>query len=124
MSKFLKIDSKLEKLSNKLEAKLSKDRPNYPESLRTFEERRIDWIDSEISKAIIIQPIFESEGVNSKIWNFINIAWYDDVKSTHRPQWIKNLVDKKSFEIIETNIDELLLKSEENLTSIKMDDLH
>ncbi len=74
MSRFKEIDSKLEKLSAKLDAKLTKDRPNSPEVLRTFEERRIDWVDNNICKAIIIQPTFESNGVNSKIWNFINIA--------------------------------------------------
>ena len=118
------IDPKLEKLNTKLGGKLTKDRPSYPEVLRTFEERRIDWIEEGISKAIIIQPLFEVKGVNSRIWNFINIAWYDDGESVHRPQWIKSIVEKKAFEIIELSIDDLLIESETNLKSIKMEDLN
>jgi hypothetical protein len=123
MKKFTDIDGKLFTLSEKLKATLTKDRPEYPEILRTFEERRIDWIENGINKAIIIQPTFEITGVNSEIWNLINIAWYDDSKSITRPQWIKNLVEKKDFEFIKNNIDELLLVSENNLEKIKMSDL-
>lgn len=78
MSRFKLIDEKLAKLAIKLNAKLTKDRPEYPEALRTFEERRIDWIKNKICKAIIIQPNFEDIGVNSTIWNFINIAYLFD----------------------------------------------
>lgn len=70
-------------------------------------------------KAIIIQPNFESNGVNSNIWNFINIAIYDDGLSISRPKQIERLVG--SF--IDENIDKLLLKSEENLSNISMEDL-
>jgi hypothetical protein len=123
MSRFDLIDDKLSELAKKLNAKLTKDRPEYPEVLRTFEERRIDWNDDEIGKAIIIQPTFEATGVNSTIWNFINIAWYDDAHSLKRPQWIDILVDESQFEAIEKNIDTLLSKSEENLKKIRMEDL-
>jgi hypothetical protein len=54
MSRFKNIDKKLKDLSEKLGAELTKDRPSYPEALRTFEERRIDWTENGISKAIII----------------------------------------------------------------------
>ncbi|WP_034257730.1 hypothetical protein [Altibacter lentus] len=123
MSVFSKIDDKLIKLSNRLNATLTKDRPSYPEALRTFEERRIDWIVNDINRAIIIQPNFEINGVNSEIWNFINIAWYDDAKSINRPQWYRNLAEKEKFENIEKRIDHLLRTSENNLTNIKMTDL-
>ena len=123
MSRFKNIDSKLVDLANKLNARLAKDRPDYPESLRTFEERRIDWVENEIMKAIIIQPNFELNGVNSNIWNFINCAIYDDGWSVSRPKWIEKLVDQKDFTFIDENIDELLLKSEENLSNISMKDL-
>lgn len=123
MSVFNKIDDKLIKLSDKLNATLTKDRPSYPEALRTFEERRIDWIINDINRAIIIQPNFELNGVNNKIWNFINIAWYDDAKSINRPQWYRNLAEKEKFENIEKYIDQLLKTSENNLTNIKMTDL-
>ena len=123
MNRFELIDEKLSKLANKLNAKLTKDRSGFPEALITFEERRIDWNDGEISKAIIIQPTFEATGVNSAIWNFINIAWYDDADSAKRLKWIEKLVDKCEFEVIEKQIDDLLSKSEENLKKIRMDDL-
>lgn len=123
MSRFENIDWKLDDLANKLNAQLTRDRPDYPQNLRTFEERRIDWIDNGIMKAIIIQPNFEVNGVNSNIWNFINVAIFDDGYSFSRPKWISILVDKKDFSFIEDNIDELLLKSEENLLNISFKDL-
>ncbi|CAA9200864.1 hypothetical protein [Flavobacterium collinsii] len=123
MSRFKNIDSKLIDLASKLNGRLTKDRPDYPEVLRTFEERRIDWIESDIMKAIIIQPNFEANGVNSNIWNFVNVAIYDDGFSVSRPKWIEILVDQKDFIFIAENIDELLLKSQENLSNISMKDL-
>jgi len=123
MSRFIEIDSKLEELTATLGAKLTKDRPEYPEALRTFEERRIDWIDNEIYKAIIIQPNFETKGVNQNIWNFINIAWADFNEDGHRPQWMRLLIEKKKFDVIESSIDTLLKESESNLVRISKDDL-
>ncbi|MCC9018962.1 hypothetical protein [Flavobacterium lipolyticum] len=123
MNRFKSIDSKLIDLASKLNGRLTKDRPDYPEVLRTFEERRIDWIENDIMKAIIIQPNFEANDVNSSIWNFINLAMYDDGFSVSRPKWIEILVDQKDFIFIAENIDELLLKAEENLSNISMKDL-
>ena len=123
MSRFEQIEIKLATLADRLNARITKDRPGYPEVLRTFEERRIDWNDGPLNKAIIIQPNFESTGVNSNIWNFINIAWVDDARSTHRLQWIKYLVEEADFENIEENIDQLIRDSEENLAKIRMEDL-
>lgn len=121
MSRFKEIDPKLKTLSEKLEAKLTIDRDWDPNA--GFEERRIDWIENDIFKAIIIQPTFKSTGVDSSKWNFINIAWYDDAKSVHRPKWMNNLIDQGKFEIIELKIDELLLESENILSTISMSDL-
>lgn len=123
MSRFKNIDSKLSDLTNKLKGRLTKDRPSYPESLRTFEERRIDWVENDIMKAIIIQPNFEVNGVNSNIWNFINLAIYDDGMSISNPKWMKILVDQKNFSFIDDNINELLLRSEENLSNLSIEDL-
>ncbi|MFH6997326.1 hypothetical protein ACHRVZ_05285 [Flavobacterium sp. FlaQc-57] len=123
MSRFKNIDAKLVDLANKLNGRLTKDRPSYPEALRTFEERRIDWVENDIMKAIIIQPNFEINGVNSNIWNFINLATYDDGFSISNPKWIEVLVDQKDFSFIDDNIDNLLLKSEENLSNISIKDL-
>jgi hypothetical protein len=123
MSKFKNIDNKLNTLAIKLNASLSKVRPGYPEGLMTFEERRIDWRDGEIRKAIIIQPTFEATGVNSSIWNFINIAWTEKNGLAVKPGWIKTLIDKSDFKEIEENIDNLLFTSEENLKNIRIEDL-
>lgn len=123
MSRFQNIDDKLNHLAAKLNAILTKDRPNYPEALRTFEERRIDWMENQMRKAIIIQPNFELSKVNSSIWNFINIAWIEKNGVAQKPGWMVELVDKGDFKDIENNIDELLLKSEENLRSVTIEDL-
>ncbi len=120
MGNFTNIDHKLTNLANRLNATLTKDRPEYPEILRTFEERRIDWRDGNIFKAIIIQPIFGMDEVDSTIWNFINTAWFDDGHSIERPQWINILAEKTDFQIIEENIDNLLSKSVNNLKAIEM----
>ncbi|MDO1451865.1 hypothetical protein Q0590_36690 [Rhodocytophaga aerolata] len=121
MSRFKEIDSKLEKLSNKLNARLSKDRPDYPEALRTFEERRIDWESDDIRRSIIIQPTFEVTGVNSTIWNFIAIAWKEE--GCLKRRCIKGLVEEKDFTEIAQNIDILLEESEKLLTRISDKDL-
>jgi hypothetical protein len=123
MSLFSEIDIKLEEFSIKIGAKLTKDRPSYPLELRSFEERRIDWVDSSILKAIIIQPTFEFNKVNSEKWNFANVAWYDDIKTFKRIKWTFKLVDREDFAVINSNIDDLLLKSEFNLTKIEISDL-
>lgn len=123
MSRFNNIDSKLEVLSKKLNAVITKDRPDNPEPLRTFEERRIDWTQNDIRKAIIIQPSFELTGVNSNRWSFINIAWIEKIKSGFKPKWVKILVEKQEFSIIEEGIDELLINSVENLNRITEIDL-
>jgi len=52
LSRFENIDWKLDELARKLKGELTKDRPSYPEILRTFEERRIDWIDNGIIKLL------------------------------------------------------------------------
>lgn len=123
MGVFKTIDPQLLALADQLKATLTKDRPGYPEALRTFEERRIDWVDNGVFKAIIIQPHFEEKGVNATIWSFVNIAWVDEFDSFPRPQWIYTLVDNQPFETIEQNIDALLRESEERLVPITRQDL-
>lgn len=122
-SRFGDIDSKLEKLSKRLGAILTKDRPEYPQALRTFEERRIDWTQGKVRKAIIIQPTFEVTGVDSSRWNFINLAWHIDTQFSRKLKWRKTLVEQKAFGKIELVIDTLLEVSESNLISITVEDL-
>ncbi len=121
MSIFINIETKLEEIAKDLDAIISKDRPVYPEKLRTFEERRIDWIEQGINKAIIIQPTFEYSGVNSDLWNFVLIAWM--YKSGGRIQFIETLVSKSDFSKIEANIDALLKEGKTILLAKKLDDL-
>ncbi|MCG7754803.1 hypothetical protein [Flavihumibacter cheonanensis] len=119
MGLFQNIDFKLINFSNNIGAQLSRDRPEYPEELKIFEERRIDWIDDGINKAIIIQPDFEINGVNKESWNFILFAWYNDANSVDIPRWIEILISKKNFNFIESQIDKLLEEAIFKLNNIE-----
>lgn len=123
MNKFQTIDDKLYSFAIKLNATLSKDRPHFPREMVTFEERRIDWYESQIKKAIIIQPTFTAKGVDSSLWNFINVAWIEHNGVPIKPGWQSCLIDKKDFSEIEKQIDQLLTKSEQNLKGIEIKDV-
>jgi hypothetical protein len=114
------METKIEAVALELNAVVHKDRPNYPEPLRTFEERRIDWEDKGIRKAIIIQPTFEYKGVNSDLWNFCLVAWKGVIAEQ---SYHKKLVSKSDFEAIETDIDELLAQGKGILIAVKEEDL-
>jgi len=120
MSIFKNIELDIESVSKELNAIISKDRPSSPQSLRTFEERRIDWEDNGIKKAIIIQPTFELEGVNSNLWNFTIVAWKGISK---KRVYLKKVIEKSDFINIESNIKELLKAGKEILINIKDEDL-
>ena len=120
---FNKIDSKLIEFASKIGATLTMDRPGYPSELRTFEERRIDWTENEICKAVIIQPTFKANGVNSNKWNLINIAWFDNTDSNKRLQWFESLISEKEFKYIESDIANLIEKSYINLRRLTIKDL-
>ncbi len=64
MIDFKYIDIFLEQFSDTMGAELTKNRSNYPHSLRSFQERRIDWKENDIRKAIIIQPLFGFKCLN------------------------------------------------------------
>jgi hypothetical protein len=115
------IDLKLEALANKLSAKVSKNRPGQPESLRTFEERRIDWIDIDINKAIIFQPNFELEGVNEDKWNFLIAAWH--FEGPVHLRFTRYLVKEKPFNLVANQLTELLIAAVEHLSTIDMIEL-
>ncbi len=65
MSIFVNIDKTLKIPSQKnIFARLRIDRP-FPQNY--FEERRLNWsLKTDINKAILIQPNFEIDGMNSK----------------------------------------------------------
>jgi hypothetical protein len=115
------IDLKFEALANEMNARVSKDRPNYPEVLQTFEERRIDWVDTNINKAIIFQPDFEVKGVNEEKWNFDIAAWY--FEGTTDLRFYENLVKDKRFDSIANQLDQLLILAVDRLAKIDMAEL-
>lgn len=117
------IDDKLKNFSETINGSFKINRPDSPKAVINFEERRIDWLEDNIHKAIIIQPTFELNGVNSELWNFINFAWINDLTSHPRPQWKQYLAEQEPFYIIERNIDSFLKKSKEDLGNIKYSDL-
>lgn len=119
MSIFVNIDKTLKIFAKNIFAQLTIDRP-FPQNY--FEERRIDWIENVINKAILIQPNFEIDGINSKKWNLTLVAWtYNHIED--RIQWIDYLVEEKNFEVIENNIEDFLKISYKKLKSIKIDNL-
>ena len=119
MSIFVNIDKTLKIFAKNIFAQLTIDRP-FPQNY--FEERRIDWIENDINKAILIQPNFEIDGMNSKKWNLTLVAWtYNHIED--RIQWIDYLVEEKNFEVIENNIEDFLKISYKKLKSIKIDNL-
>lgn len=123
MSKFENIDVQLLGFCSKIDGKLTKDRPGYPEMLRTFEERRIDWVDGDVSKAIIIQPTFEATGVNVLIWNVVNVAWRKCDRTGPIDKWTNYLKRRVDFETIEMQIDAILSQSMRKLNEIDKSDL-
>ena len=121
MSRFINIESIIEQTSYEVEGAISKDRPSYPEALRTFEERRIDWQDKGLMKAMIIQPTFEASGVNSELWNFRLVSWAWVNKK--RVSYFKELISKRDFKIIENNIQGLLNQGKHILKGVTINDL-
>lgn len=121
MSIFKRIDTQLLEVSKSLNTTLTKDRPEYPEVLRTFEERRIDWTENGIRKAIIIQPNFEITGVDSSKWTFRLVAWKGIGRK--RISVHEELVSKVDFSSINENIDLYLNKGVEFLKGITLEDL-
>ena len=120
---FTNIDERLESLSSRVGGELKVDRPEYPEALRTFEERRADWSkEGGILRSVIIQPTFRREGVDSTKWNFISLAWIIDGRNPY-PKQMNVSVKEKPFEIIEDKIDQLIEDAEKELESVSVADL-
>lgn len=119
MSLFKDFDIIIKESAEKLEARLTIDRPLAPKSFHPFEERRIDWEEGGMNKAIIIQPHFGSTGVDTSLWSLKNIAWIVKKGIAQKPGWRINLIDKQDFYEIESNIDELLIKSIQNLKLVE-----
>jgi hypothetical protein len=127
---FDQIDDKLNKLAKQLGTKVDKsvggssidgvDVPEYK-----LETRKIFWKEGSIGKGIAIVQNFDNRKIDSPDWDFINIAWLNDIASTSRgrPFWKKDLLKKVKFEKIEKSIDQLLKESLKYLKAVKRSDL-
>lgn len=118
MSLFKHIDAYIENEANLLGAVVSKDRPGYPEEMRNFEERRLDWTTGNIKKAILIQPKFTLNNVDSTQWSFRVVAWLDRTNS-----YTKTFVENSTFETIEESIESLFRMAVKELETISEKDL-
>lgn len=118
MNYFKDIDHRLDSLASKLGGTVSYDRPFIPDPIP---ERRIDWKSGVIKKAIIIQPTFNSKGIDLSAWNYTVVAWMNEF--TNRKQYVFNLVEKKEIGLIQKSIAELLQKSELILEDISESEL-
>ncbi|ANE52322.1 hypothetical protein [Flavisolibacter tropicus] len=126
MSKFKQIDIKLKAFAQKLKVKVATNGTVYfPEPSFPVEERSVVCIDGRIGKGIMIRPdIKPGIGVSSDTWDFINLAWLEDVshstKPSPKPMWMRTLIKKGQIELLEKEIDGLLAISEENLEQIEL----
>lgn len=120
MSIFENIDGKLSSLANELGAQITRDRNGNTQG---FEERRIDWFENGIKKAIIVQPTFTSDGVDSSLWNFINLAWTELNGIPQKPGWKCTLIVEDDFGNIDDKIDLLIHQSKLNLLSVTLEDV-
>ena len=122
MSVFESLDLRLEKVAGELNAILTKNRNGFSD-LHAFEERRIDWVENGINKAIIIQPSFTVVGVDNSQWNFNLVAWIKRKGIAEKPGWVLSLLKNKEFSEIENNMEDLITLAKEKLKAITLDDV-
>lgn len=130
MNQFSQIDTRLIELAKQIGAALettvgghSINGVDVPKEKLAL--RQIQWVDGPIGKAIIINQNFENGNLDEPNWDFFNIAWLQEGKTPAkgRPLWNKYLLKNIDFKKIETDIDQLLKMSLENLNAIKKTDL-
>jgi|GEM_PF-1325678 len=126
MSVFAQIEAHLVEFAAEQPASLTRDRrgtshlPWGPKGVG-FEERRIDWHREGIRLAIIIQPTFTLEGVDSSKWNFRTVAWQD--VAGERLVAGKVMLTEVPFQLIEAQVEELLAEARAYLNSLQRCDL-
>jgi hypothetical protein len=120
MSVFIQLEAQLKQCAAEQQAVLTQDRQGM--SLRFgFEERRIDWQQDGINRAIIIQPDFLETGVDTTKWNFSAVAWQG---SGHEKRTIDyELATSVAFQAIAERVDSLLLEARTYLNAIQASDL-
>jgi hypothetical protein len=130
MNQFRKIDSQLKAIVKEIGATLETTVGGH--SINAVEVpkeklviRQIQWVDGPIGKAIIINQNFENGNFDIPNWDFFNIAWLQEgkTKAKGRSFWKKNLLTNIDFKIIESEIDQLLKQSLDNLKAIQKTDL-
>jgi hypothetical protein len=126
-ARFRLIDSKLRDFASKHNAEVAtvwaKFYSHIPDDTGTYAIKRIVWTDSLFVKAIIIQPHLDPTGLDSTAWDLTNVAWLENRKAGEKRSYVKNLLTKVKFEVIEKKIDQFLSQSEKNLQEIKIEDL-
>ena len=126
MSLFAQVDAHLMQCAAEQQAVLTQNRggmsllawgPNHS----SFEERRIDWQQDGINRAIIIQPDFLATGVDTTRWNFRAVVWQD---SGHQKRTAcQNLATSVPSKYIEERIERLLAEACTYLNNIRVSDL-
>lgn len=120
MSVFVQIEPRLRQCAVEQQAVLTQDREGM--GLRFgFEERRIDWQQDGINRAIIIQPDFLATGVDTTKWNFSAVAWQGSGHKKRTADY--DFATSVAFQAIEERIDSLLSEARTYLTNIQASDL-
>ena len=125
--RFQNIEGKLQEFAEKHNAKIStvwsKVQKYDPDGSDSFLVKHIVWNDKCFGKAVCIQQHSDINGIDTTAWDFSNIAWLKDTQVTAKPTFVKNLLTKVEFQVIEKDIEQLLSKSEKVLSAIKVEDL-
>jgi hypothetical protein len=116
MNVFVQIEARLRQCAVEQQAVLTQDRAGM--SLRFgFEERRIDWQQDGINRAIIIQPDFLATGVDTTKWNFSAVAWQGSAHKKRTADY--DFATSVAFQAIEERIDSLLSEACTYLNNIQ-----
>ena len=125
--RFQLIEGRLNRFANKHQAKIStvwsKVEMHLPGESDSVLVKHIVWNDGRLGKAIFIQQHSGMDGIDTTAWDFSNIAWLQDTQTIAKPAFVKNVLTKVDFRIIESNIEGLLNESEKVLGVIKEEDL-
>lgn len=125
--RFQNIEGKLQEFAEKHDAKIStvwsKIQKHDPEGSDSFLVKHIVWNDNRLGKAVFIQQHSDINGVDTTAWDLSNLAWLQDTQAIVKPTFVKNLLTKVNFQIIEKDIVQLLSKSDKVLLAVKLEDL-
>ena len=118
------IDRELEQFAKNHNTRVISPLITYdPKVEDSLENRMVEWIEGNIGKAVLIQPHTDHKGAKRHAWDVSNIAWIIDAPSFQKPFWQRFLLENAGIDTLKKNIDQLLSQSEQNLRSIKKEDL-